>query len=359
MIESVYIHIPFCEKICNYCDFPKMYCLKNWVDKYLIALEKEIKTKYQHETLKTIYIGGGTPSSLSLEQLEYLLNITKLFKLTSDYEFTIECNVEHISTDFLKLLKKYGVNRLSIGVQTFNQNHLKNLNRNADVDNQKQIKLAKKYFTNVSVDLMYALPNQTVVEVKKDLEEIIKLNIPHVSCYSLMIEPHTIFYNNHVEPLNEEIDEEMYKLITTTLKEHDFIHYETSNYSKKGYQSKHNLQYWNNQYYYGFGLGASGYLPGYRYTNTKKISSYLDFKYETKKEIITIKDEMIYEMILGLRKKEGVNEEKFFSKYGQKIDEVFFITDLLKQGKLKKSHGYIKIPEKYIYIANEILLNFV
>ena len=357
-IESVYIHIPFCKKICSYCDFPKMYTIDKWISPYLESLNKEIKKYYQNEKLKTLYIGGGTPTCLDKKNLIKLLEITKNFKFQKDFEFTIECNVQDIDENLLKVLKKYQVNRLSIGVQTFNKDILKKLNRCFNIDYVEKINLAKKYFSNISVDLMYSLPGATLKDLQDDLNQILSLNIPHISCYSLMIEPHTLFYNQGIK-IDEELDKKMYDLINKVLKENNYIHYETSNYGKEGYFSKHNLVYWNNENYYGFGLGASGYIKNIRYTNTKKIDEYLKGNYCLEKEILTKKDEMIYEMILGLRKQIGVNEKVFYKKYGQTIEEVFLIDSLLKEKKLLKKNGFIYIPYEYSYLANEILVYFV
>ena len=358
MIKSIYIHIPFCNQICNYCAFSKMYYIEKWIQPYLKALKQEIESTYQQDIVDTIYIGGGTPTSLKPKELEQLLKITNIIQKSNHLEFTIECNIEDITKEKMNILKKYGVNRLSIGIQTFNRKHLKNLNRNYQENYLEKVKLAKKYFNNISIDLMYGLQNQTLEELKEDIQTILKLDIPHISCYSLMIEPHTVFYNQKVKPVSEDIDYQMYQTINNMLKS-KYIHYETSNYGKPNYFSNHNLNYWNNGYYYGFGLGASGYIKNYRYTNTKKINEYLEGKYIKEKEKITKKDNMIYEMILGLRKKEGVSLEQFKNKYGLKIEEAFDIQELLNQKKLIKKNGYIYIPSKYSYIANEILVYFV
>ena len=357
-VKSVYIHIPFCKQICSYCDFPKMFLIDKWISPYLDSLNNEIKTYYQKECLKSIYIGGGTPSCLNKNDLIKLLDITTQFNLDKNYEFTVECNIQDIDEDILKLFKKYRVNRISIGLQTLNKKHLQTLNRYYDINYIDKINLVKKYFNNISLDLMYSLPNQTLNELEDDLKKILKLNIPHLSCYSLMIEPHTMLYNQNIKT-DDELDKKMYDLINKTLKDNGYIHYETSNYGKENYFSIHNLGYWNNSNYYGFGLGASGYINNIRYTNTKKIDDYLKGKYHFYQEVLSKKDKMIYEMILGLRKSEGVNEYLFYKKYGQTIEKTFDIDCLLKEKKLVKENGFIYIPYKYSYIANDILVYFV
>ena len=259
-IKSAYIHIPFCKSICSYCDFSKMYYNSNFVNSYLNALSNEIKEDYKGEILETIYIGGGTPSSLSIDELKHLFLITNTLNLSDNYEFTIECNIEDVNKEKLELFKNNKVNRISIGVQSFNNKILKYLNRKYDSEIiLKKINLAKKYFDNINIDLIYAVNNETIDDLKKDLELFLKLDIPHISCYSLIIEKNTILYNKNEEYISEDLDRLMYDTIEKTLSS-NYCHYEISNYAKKGFESKHNLCYWNNKEYYGFGLSAASYI---------------------------------------------------------------------------------------------------
>ncbi len=360
-MDAVYIHIPFCHTICNYCDFSKMYYKQEWVSDYLKALKKEITANYKGEVIKTIYIGGGTPSALNTNELEELMDIIKLFKLNKEYEFTFECNIENINQAKLELLYKSGINRLSIGVQTFNQKLLTFLNRNhneSEVFNK--IKLAKELgFNNISIDLIYAIPNQTISDVKDDLDKFLMLDINHISTYSLILEPNTKLYIDNVKAIDEDLDFEMYKLIKDTLKKHHFIHYETSNFAKTGYESKHNLVYWNNQEYYGFGLGSSGYIGQNRYENTRNFNQYSNGNYLKEQELITKQKQMEYEMILGLRKINGVNKQSFINKYGISINDAFKIEHLITLKKLIDDGTNIRIADEYIYLANDILINFI
>lgn len=360
-MKSVYIHIPFCFNICSYCDFSKMLYNKDLSIKYLNILEKEINTKYQNEIIDTIYIGGGTPTSLDLEELKYLFKIVDLFKLSDNIEFTIECNIENLTKEKLDLFKEKGVNRLSIGIQTFNYKHLKYLNRYHTKDEVfKIIEYAKKIgFKNINIDLIYGLKNQTLNDLKEDIDLFLKLDINHISTYSLIIEEHTKLYIDNDQGIDEDLDYEMYKYICKKLKEKNFIHYEISNFAKKGYESKHNLTYWNNEHYYGFGLGASGYINNIRYTNTRSIKEYLECNYIKEEEIINKKIDMENEMILGLRKLKGVDINKFKEKYNLNIEDVFNIEKLLKDKKLIIKDNYIFINPKYIYLSNEILINFI
>lgn len=352
---SIYIHIPFCTNICSYCDFCKILKNKQWIDKYLIALEKEIKENYKKEKVNTVYIGGGTPSILSLKQLEKLFNILKIFNIDKDAEITFETNTEDLSIEKINLLKQ-NVNRLSIGVQTFDKKTLKTLNRKLDIDN---LKLALKNFKNVNIDLMYGFQNQSIENLKKDLEKIIKLNPTHISTYTLIIEPHTKLYIDRYKPLNDDKERQMYDLIRKTLKENKYEQYELSNFSKKGYESRHNLTYWNNENYYGFGLGASGYVDNIRYENTRNLNEYLKGNFILNKHTLTIKEKIEDEFIVGLRKTKGINKDKFYKKYQKNIKEIKIVNKMLKEKLLLEDETNIFINPKYLYTSNEILLNFI
>lgn len=357
---SIYIHIPFCNTICSYCDFCKMHYNESWANDYIKELAKEIKNNYKNEAIKTIYIGGGTPSALKEYQIEALLSLLDIFNKDNP-EITFECNVENITEEKLMILKKYGVNRLSIGVQTFNPKFLKYLNRNHnDQLINEVIKTAKEIgFTNISIDLIYALKEQTLEELREDLNKYLKLDINHISTYSLIIEPNTKLYINKEINIDEDLDYEMYNLITTTLKEHGFNHYEISNFAKKDHESKHNLIYWNNEQYYGFGLGASGYINNTRYDNTRSINNYLKGEYRKEINALTVEQEMQYEMILGLRKIEGVSKSKFYQKYNKRIEDVYDVKDLINKGLLKENDEYIYIDEEKLYTSNDVLINFI
>lgn len=356
-MKSIYIHIPFCNSICSYCDFAKVFYNEKYVLKYLESLEFEINNNYKNEIIDTLYIGGGTPSSLSIKELNRLFNILKKIKLSDNYEFTIECNIDSLTKEKIDLFKSNKVNRLSIGIETFNKKYLSFLNRkefNLDI-----LEYAKKNFNNINIDLIYAIPNETIEELNKDIDEFLKLNINHISLYSLIIEPHTKLYIDNVKNIDEDLDYEMYKLIDKRLKENGYIHYEISNYSKKGYESKHNLTYWDNKKYYGFGLGASGYIDNIRYTNTRNLDKYINHDYDRDITILDKNMEMENEMILGLRKLKGVNLKEFKEKFNIDIKEKFNIDKLIKEEKLIIKDNYIFINPRYIYLSNDILINFI
>lgn len=361
MIKSAYIHIPFCNQICTYCDFPKMVYQDKWIHGYLEALNQEIKMNYQNESFKTIYIGGGTPSALSINEFKHMLNIVDQFKKEKNYEYTIECNIESLTEEKIKYMKMYGVNRISIGVQTFQEKNLELLNRHHQKDQVfSMVKLLKQYgLTNINIDLIYALPNETIDDVISDIEAFLKLEIPHISTYSLIIEPNTTLYIQKIQPIQEDLDEKMYRTICNMLKKYGYHHYEISNFSKPGYESKHNLTYWNNEEYYGFGLGASGYKHPIRYNNTKSLTNYCKGHFRLEQEVITPQIQMENEMILGLRKRQGVSRSHFIKKYGVSIESVFPIERLIQQKQLKMQGDFIFIPEDKIYISNDILVEFI
>ncbi len=361
MIKSVYIHIPFCDTICSYCDFCKYIKNSKWIDSYLNELECEIKSKYKGEVIETLYIGGGTPSSLNLDELKKLFSIIKTFNLDKNIEFTFECNIESLDYDKLKFLYENNVNRLSIGIQTFNNKFLKYLNRNHNEDMIKdKISMIKSIgFTNINIDLMYGYKNQTLNDLNEDLNKFLSLNIPHISTYSLILEPNTKLYIEKEENIDEDLDFEMYELICKRLKENGYKHYEISNFSKEGYQSKHNLTYWNNLEYYGFGVGASGYIDSIRYDNTRGLNNYLNKKYIIESHKLEEKEKIENEFILGLRKIEGINKDNFKLKYGISIKSIDVVNKLLKCGKLLEDDNNIYINPKYIYTSNDILINFI
>jgi len=357
MVKSVYVHIPFCKNICSYCDFCKFFYKKEWINKYLDSLEKEIKENYKNELIDNIYIGGGTPSSLNIDELEKLFSIINLINLNKKYEFTIEFNIEDIDTKKLELCKKNKVNRISVGVESFDKNNLEFLGRRTDINIEDKIKLTKKYFSNINIDLIYALPNQSIKNLEQDLNKYLKLDIPHISCYSLILEEHTKLHNQGIKPISDELDLEMYNLINKKLKDYD--HYEISNYSKKGYESRLNLTYWNNEEYYGFGVGASGYLNNIRYTNSKNIIDYMNGLFKRKEEIVSKDDLISYELILGFRKIKGININEFKKKYNIDIMNLYNIKELVDKDLLKINNDYIYINSNYLYMSNEILVNFI
>ncbi len=361
MNKSVYIHIPFCKSICSYCDFCKVLYNEEWANLYLQKLSEEIKDKYMGENIKTIYIGGGTPSSMSLRQIEYLLNLTNIFNKDYLEEFTFECNIEDINNDLLDLLYRYKVNRLSIGIESFNEDNLLFMKRRHKyTEVEEKIKLIRdKGFNNINLDLIYAIPGETLNILKNDLKLLLKLNPEHISTYSLMIEDNTYLGYKKIKSIPEDLDYEMYEYICKYLKKNNYNHYEISNFAKVGYESKHNLVYWHNEEYYGFGCGASGYISGVRYDNTRSLSNYLKGDTKLSEAILSKKDIMTYEIILGFRLLKGINIKEFYQKYQVNIQDEFPILPLIKNKDLIYEDGYVRINPNKLYIMNEILVKLV
>ena len=354
-MSAVYIHIPFCKNICTYCDFCKMYYDKKYVLNYLGELEKEIKARYRKEVIKTIYIGGGTPSVLSILELKKLLSIVDIFNKDKDYEYTIECNIENIDVEKLELFREYGINRISYGVQSFNKDIIHKLGRLHNTDMViNNINLTKRYFKNINIDLIYGV-NEDIDIVKDDIDKFLRLDIPHISCYSLIIEKNTKLYIDGYKYIDEEIDSKMFNYINDTLTKRGYIHYEISNYAKRGYESKHNINYWLNGYYYGFGLGAVSYIDNHRISNTKNMHKYLDGNYidiDNYEDINTRKEN---DLILGLRLIEGIDINIFNEKYKDNLLNREIIKELVNDNYLEVVNNKIRCNYKYIYLLNNIL----
>ena len=358
--KAIYIHIPFCSSICSYCDFCKFYYNEELVDSYLDSLSLEIKDNYKGDLIESLYIGGGTPSSLTIAQLQKLFSFFENINFSSNLEFTFECNVMDLEEDKLIFLKEHGVNRLSIGVESFQENVLEFLERKYNKnDIIERVEIAKRYFDNINVDLMYAVPGQDISMLKSDLEMFLKLDVNHISTYSLIIEEHTKLAIKNTDYIDEDLDLEMYNIIRDTLGDNDYVHYEISNFSKVGYESKHNLTYWKNLPYYGFGLGASGYVDNVRYTNTRNINKYIAGEYILEKEVIDSNLLASNYAILGFRTIYGVSKKEFYNLFGIDLIDYFKVRDLIYDKVILEKEDRYYINPDYWYVLNEILIKFV
>ena len=356
-INSCYIHIPFCNEICSYCDFCKFYYNEKIVDNYLDALEKEIDEIYKGDLLETIYIGGGTPSSLNIKQLNKLFNIMSKLNKKDNCSITIENNFESTTKEKLDLYKSNGINRLSFGIETINKNNLKLLNRKLDKSHIKEIiNYSKKIgIKDINLDLIYALPNQSIKDLKEDIKYILSLKPTHISTYSLIIEEHTILFINKYKNINEELDLSMYEEIIKELKKNNYNHYEISNFALPGYESRHNICYWNNDKFYGFGLGAASYINNKRILNTRSINNYIKGKRIIEEEKLNKIDDMNYQIILNLRLKTGINKKVFKEKYNIELKDYINYKDLVDNKLLVETKDNIYIPEDKLYISNSII----
>ena len=368
---SAYVHIPFCTQICFYCDFSKVFIKNQPVDAYLEHLIQETRS-YEIGKLRTLYIGGGTPTALSAQQLAYLLTeLPKVMDLSGVEEFTIEANPGDLDPDKIAVLKDSQVNRVSLGVQTFDNKMLKKIGRShqeQDIyDNIRHLKQAG--FDNISIDLIYALPGQTMDQVKENVAKAIDLDIPHMSLYSLILENHTVFMNRMRRgklPLpKEELEAEMFEYIIEELEKAGFEHYEISNFSKPGFESCHNLVYWDNAEYYGLGAGASGYVDGIRYKNHGPIRHYLEAveagKARITEEHLTLEEKMEEELFLGLRKKTGVSKARFEEKFGVSFDQRYgqVVASLTEQGLLVPDDKQVRMTKRGLFLGDTVAEKFI
>ena len=368
---SAYVHIPFCTQICYYCDFSKVFIKNQPVDSYLEHLLEEFQS-YDIQKLRTLYIGGGTPTALSAPQLEVLLKgLTKNLDLSVLEELTIEANPGDLDAEKIAVLKNSAVNRVSLGVQTFDDKMLKKIGRShleKDIyENIDRLKLSG--FDNISIDLIYALPGQTMEQVKENVAKAIGLDIPHMSLYSLILENHTVFMNRMRRgklPLpKEELEAEMFEYIIAELERAGFEHYEISNFSKHGFESRHNLMYWDNAEYYGIGAGASGYVNGVRYKNHGPIRHYLSAVEEGNARIteehLSQKEQMEEEMFLGLRKKSGVSMARFEEKFGRPFEGLYgeIVRDLVQQGLMQIEDDRVRMTKRGLFLGDTVAERFI
>lgn len=372
---SLYIHIPFCAQKCLYCDFPSFARKDHLRKAYIEALNKEIinlREKHNNLEINTIFIGGGTPSVLESNELECLLKEIAKLNMAKDIEYSMECNPGNLTEEKLEVMKKYGVNRISMGLQAKQDNLLKGLGR---IHNYKTFKenflLAKKVgFNNINVDLMFGLPNQRLNEWEETLREIISLEPAHISAYSLIIEEGTAFYNlyenDKLKLPTEEEERKMYHLAKEILEENGFNQYEISNYAKEGKECRHNLAYWNMDNWIGVGSASASYINGKRIKNMSSVEEYINSineRGEAVEEIInnSKNDNMEEFMFMGLRKINGIDENEFKKRFGMNINDVYgeILNKYIDEGLLIRESGRVFLSEKGIEISNIIMADFL
>lgn len=363
---ALYVHIPFCKQKCKYCDFTSFENMEDKIDMYVDALVKEIisyKEKTKNYIVTSVYFGGGTPSFIDEKYIERVFyEISSNYNLLDDIEVTIECNPGTVTLEKLKKYREIGVNRISFGVQVFQDRLLKEIGRVHSVDNAiNGFYMAREAgFNNISLDLMFGLPNQSIDDVDETLDKFIELNPEHISTYSLKIEEKTVFgklYDEGKLKLPDENEErEMYYLIKEKLRENGYCHYEISNFSKLGFESRHNTAYWKRQDYLGFGLGASSCFEGTRFSNTGNFNGYVrDFEGSIgEKEILTKEDIESEEVILGLRMLNGIDEEVICrEKWSRSVEK------LVNAGLIINENGKVKLTDKGLDLANQVFVEFI
>ncbi|MFC5604034.1 radical SAM family heme chaperone HemW [Sporosarcina koreensis] len=376
-MRGMYIHIPFCHQICFYCDFNKVFFKNQPVDEYIESIGNELaimeKDGHSFQGLETVFLGGGTPTSLSEKQLDRLLEIIHQYvDVRSLREFSTEANPDELTCGKLSVLKNGGVGRLSIGVQSFDEQLLKRIGRTHSAETPtKVIRDAREIgFENISIDLIYGLPEQSVQQWKDTLDKALSLELPHYSGYSLIVEPKTVFYNLMNKgklPLpGEDIEAEMFSMLIDRMAEAGRQQYEISNFALPGYESIHNLIYWDNDEYAGIGAGAHGYLKGRRYANYGPLKKYMESMETGMRPVmeehdVTAAEAMEEEMFLGLRKMEGVSLRSFESKFGKPLKVVYgeVLEELNGKGLISESEGSIKLTGKGVFRGNEVFQQFL
>jgi oxygen-independent coproporphyrinogen-3 oxidase len=375
--KAVYIHIPFCATKCHYCDFTAYVVEGQPVDDYMDALAKEIEMTVRDVPpgkLESIFIGGGTPTVLTPIQMKKMLDIIQTYfpERSPTIEYTMEANPGTTTPELLGVMRDGGVNRLSFGAQTFEPHLLREIGRSHGVSeiatSVKEARIAG--ISNISLDLMFGLPNQTIDQMRDTLERAVALSPDHFSCYSLKVEEGTLFY--HLEehgqlPLpDEEVEYAMYQLIRDYLLQQGYAQYEVSNFSKQGRESKHNSTYWKNEPYYGFGAGAHGYVHDTRHVNVKGISEYVGRigrgeRPILQQEKIPVQEQMENYFILGLRLLEGVSLQQFKQQYGQPADHVFgdAIKTLINKQFLTVEGDTIRLTEQGLLFGNDVFVQFL
>lgn len=361
--KALYVHIPFCRNICTYCDFKKFIYNQARVDGYFKSLFLELK-QYKEKKYKSIYVGGGTPSCIDDKNLnEMLHNLSKL--LDKNYkEFCIECNVEDINEKFLQTLTFYGINRVSIGVQSFNDKYINFCGRKHTKEQAiTNIKLAGEYINNVSIDLIFAFPFQTIKDIDEEIKILEYLPIKHLSYYSLLIEKNTILHAKKYENVDDGLQAQMYELICNKLKNIGFKRYEISNFAKeKKYESYHNKVYWKNEHYDAAGIAASGYFDNVRYVNNSNIIEYINLNHKKDSEIIlSTEDVMFEEIMLALRMDKGLNIDKFNKKFNVDFVSKYkkALNFNLENDLLVYKNNIIKTTFKGSLLLNSVLEKFM
>ncbi len=365
-MRGIYIHIPFCVRKCNYCDFASYPSKRGLEEQYINALTNDISQRAQ-VTADTVYIGGGTPSVLSCDNMERLLTgIRENISLSPNTEFTVEVNPGTVTCDMAKLLKKYGVNRISMGAQSFCNSELELLGRiHTAEDTEYTYKLLRDGgFQNISMDLMYAYPTQTIDTLSYSLSKLIGLKPEHISCYGLSVEEGTPFYDmcasGTMSQCSDDTFADMYEYIRRELEANGYSQYEISNFSQPGKESRHNLKYWQGDDYLGFGVAAASKEGSRRYTYTSDIDEYLSKRTLSEDYIMSLEEQMSEFVILALRViNSGVDKLKFREMFKVDFDSVFGDAADSVSSYIVNDPNSIKLRSEAALVSNSIMCRFV
>ncbi|WP_041402840.1 radical SAM family heme chaperone HemW [Planctopirus limnophila] len=370
--QSVYIHVPFCRHRCGYCDFTLVAGRDDLIPRYLAALEREMQAHDQPLVVQTVFFGGGTPTHLPIVELEQLLKmVTRRFPLADGGEFSIEANPLDMTEEVIDVLHSAGCNRVSLGVQSFQNKHLQTLERDHQGGEIPEIvQRIRARIPNVSLDLIFGVPGQTLVDWEYDLEQALACGPTHLSTYGLTFEEGTAFTTRkrrgQLTEIDEALEREMYALAIKRLQEEGFEHYELSNFARPGYQCQHNLAYWNGSPYAAFGPGAASYLQGTRRTNTRSVLGYLS-RMEQGASVIaeaeTLEKEhaMREALYVGLRRLSGMDYAEFQHRFGIDLQEFAAetIQRLVRQGLLAADEKRIRLTSEGIFLANRVMAEFL
>lgn len=367
---GTYIHIPFCDAICIYCNFAKEIANDDKKRAYLKALFHEMSlTKNYFKQSETIYIGGGTPTALPDDAFEALLQeINHGVDMAQVIEFTVEANPDNLTDTKLLLMKKYGVNRISLGIQTTQDHLLKTINRTHTYEGAKRAveKIKAHGFDNFSVDIIFSLPGQTMDELNDDIKKMLEMDPPHIALYSLILEDHTplkhLINIGKLKMLDQDTEASMYEAVIHSFLDAGYEHYEISNFSKPGKRSIHNQIYWKNDPYLGLGAGAHGRLENDRYQNLRSVKKYTDTMLEKGLEVREIYPyQAIHDtLLMGLRMKDGVDLIQFKKRFNIDVFKRFKgLERSLEDGLIEVDNNYLKLTERGFYLANEVLIHFI
>ena len=361
-IRHLYVHVPFCAHICAYCDFAHVTYREKTADAWLQAIQKEMEHAGIPAVLETIYVGGGTPTALSNDQLEQLLSLLDPYT-EGVKEYTIEINPETLDEAKVKILKKHGINRASVGFQSSDPELLSLMGRNHDLEMMHTcMDLLRQYgITNISLDLMYSLPNQTMEQLQQSVFDALSLQPVHLSLYSLTIEENTVFGKKGYAHLDEDSEADMYEWIVDTLHAKGYHQYEVSNFALDGYTSMHNIGYWQYDDFIGIGAGASGKENGCRYDHDRSIKEYIADPYHRVLIPLSKEEQMFESLMMGIRMKEGMDltlfenrfHESFVHHYGTVLDR------MVKQGYMEIKDGKVRASDSGYVIMNSILVEFM
>ena len=360
MVKSMYIHVPFCDSICAYCDFERCKRIEVLSKKWLNQIVKDIESR-KDENIQTLYIGGGTPSCLSLDELESLLSACDVY---DPIEYTIEANIENLTRDKIECMVRHGVNRISLGVQSLNDHLIQIIKRNhtSSMIFSKIDEIYDLGIKNISVDMIYGLPEQTLEIWLSDLHKLaINPKISHVSIYSLTIEKNSYFGRNGFEKISEELDEEMYFEAIQLLEKHGFIQYEISNFARVNKESKHNTTYWEYEDFIGLGCGAYGKENHIYYHHPFRINEYITNTLITEKTPLDKEDEIFEMIMMGLRMKKGISLINFKNRFNEDLTLIY--ENQIKKhqalNNLELDENNLKCTEKGFGLLNDILIDFM